>query len=439
MQKSLAQGMVLRSLSAGYASDRENLPAFWLEIYRAVGGWNENDRLWAESLLSSEHPNITFDDIWLVVDPSKHDQIISTTLLIPQIWRYESIEIPVGRPEAVATHPDYRNRGLIRALFEVCHERSAALGHLMQGITGIEHYYRRFGYSMAVDLGDHGMVSMSGVPELKDGQQPEYTLRDASEADYPQMSAWDDYAAPQFVLSVVREDKHWRWRVGKRGLNIQIIVNAQGEDVGYVLLFHNRASKCVQCLSYIVGEKSSYLATYNDVLRGIKQFCETRFGPADPVHNISFSAGQSDALGLLIQRSDQGKVYDRHYSWYLRVPDLARFMLTVKPVLEQRLIGSGAHRYTGELKINFYTQCGLRIAFENGCITGAENIHLITPQEQHECDAAFPWDSFLHLVFGYRTWREIQHILPECFANPKADVLFQALFPKKPSRLYPIG
>jgi predicted acetyltransferase len=90
--------------------------------------------------------------------------------LIPQTWTYAGVPFGVGRPEAVGTDPDYRRRGLIRMQFEVLHGKSAAMGHLVQGITGIPWYYRQFGYEYALDL-DGGRIpyweSYSGVERRK--------------------------------------------------------------------------------------------------------------------------------------------------------------------------------------------------------------------------------------------------------------------------------
>jgi predicted acetyltransferase len=68
-------------------------------------------------------------------------------------WEYGGIPFGVGRPEIVASDPGYRERGLVRAVFELLHARSAALGHMAQGITGIPYYYRQFGYEYALDQG----------------------------------------------------------------------------------------------------------------------------------------------------------------------------------------------------------------------------------------------------------------------------------------------
>ena len=69
-----------------------------------------------------------------------------------------------GLPELVGTHPDYRRRGLVREQFEVLHRWSEERGHLMQAIGGIPYYYRRFGYEMAVYMGDGHRIYVQDVP-----------------------------------------------------------------------------------------------------------------------------------------------------------------------------------------------------------------------------------------------------------------------------------
>ena len=154
VQKRLRDGLILRSLSEGTEKDRETLPQFYYDVFNAVSDDYDEAGLpiLIEDMLNN-HPTMTPDDYWVVVDPAKDEQIVSAVLLIPQKWQYSDIEIGMGRPEIVATHEDYRNRGLIRELMTVCHQRSADLGHIMQGITGIAEYYRKFGYATTVPLG----------------------------------------------------------------------------------------------------------------------------------------------------------------------------------------------------------------------------------------------------------------------------------------------
>ncbi len=436
MQKQLADGLILRSLSEGHASDREGLP----EIYADVNCENDPDlikegaRSWTRDLMDG-HPTVTLDDIFVIVDPAQDNRVVSATLLIPQTWRYEDIEISVGRPELVATYPEYRGRGLVRALFEAVHERSAALGHQVQVITGIPYFYRQFGYTMAVDLGEHAYYPLAKIKPPKPDYQPAFTLRPATGDDIPNMMRWHSEMARNRLLTEVKSPEVWRYEAFGRSrssftcVEYQIIVDAQGQGVGYLELFVLlEGDDEIRCSGYVVGAESSYLETFEDTMRGIKDWAQTTFNMAPPF--VIFGCGLHEAIDMLIEYSESGHVLKREYMWYIRVPQMIPFLKHIQPVLEQRLEGSGAQGYTGELKIGFYDLTGIRFAFERGKITGIEPI-----SGKDGYDISFPWHLFWNVVFGQHRPDEIREVLPDVWATGKGAVLLEALFPKRKSWL----
>ncbi|MCB9456623.1 MAG: GNAT family N-acetyltransferase [Anaerolineaceae bacterium] len=449
MHKTLRDGLILRSISEGYTTDRDGLPGFFKEVFGQTGNPDADWlRQWTETLLAGDHPTVTGDDVWVVVDPAENDRIVSGLLLIPQTWRYENILLPVGRPELVATHTDYRRRGLIRELMNAAHERSAALGHVIQGITGIPHYYRQFGYTMALDLGGHAFLPLSAVRDLPEGESPRYTLRPATDSDIPNIMMWNDYMSREYAVSVARSAEEWRYELHGRDnnplwkLDIFIISRQDdGTEVGYVAVRHQKFDISWVCMDYAVGEQSSYLDTFEDVIRGLKGAAHGFYTEEAPTMLI-FDSGPPAVLDLLIDRTFPGMVRERHYAWYIRAASPARLIREITPVLERRLVGSGANCYTGDLKIQFYDLTGLHIRFEHGQIVEAIDLCMDTLDVaawEKDIDAGFPWHSFLTLVFGYRTYDELQHILPDCWANRKATVLFDALFPRKRSSIRPLA
>jgi GNAT superfamily N-acetyltransferase len=435
MQKQLSDGLILRSLSEGYESDHQRLPQFYYDVFLLDSTPEEEKPLfaWTQDLMDG-HTTVTKEDIFVVVDPAKDDMIVSATLLIPQVWRYEDVELPVGRPEIVATHPEYRRRGLVRALFDAVHERSAVLGHNVLCITGIAHFYRQFGYTMAVDLGQHATLNTSLI---KPPATPRFTLRLATNADIPDLMRWTNAYARERLLSTVYDEAQWHYEINGRTVgNLWkqphlIIVNEAGEGVGYVIMRPTNLRGQVTCMNYVVGDKSSYLETFNDVIYGMKQWATETFGECPPV--MDFNTGLHDTLSVLIDRTIAGLVRRREYAWYLRIVDLPRFIRDITPVLERRLEGSGANRYTGTLTIGFYDKTGLTIQFENGCIKD------VTMGAMNDTDISFPYHLFLNVVFGYNTPDEIRNILPDVWANPKSAVLLSILFPKKRSWIMPIA
>ncbi|MEQ8672411.1 MAG: GNAT family N-acetyltransferase [Aggregatilineales bacterium] len=443
MRKELRDGLILRTLSEGFASDRENLEEFYKRVFGEEGD-EEPQALgyWTNDLISGAHPTTTLDDVWVVVDPAEDDKIVSALLLIPQTWRYEDVEIPVGRVELVATDKDYRRKGLVKALMDALHERSAELGHLMQVITGIPHYYRRFGYGMAVNLGSSAFVPFDSLPVIKDDQQPDYLVRSATIDDAEQIAEWDASYAEECLLTTVRSADDWRYEIEGRTygavfhLHIGIITTPDGDPVGYVAARTSPEYPVTSCLSYIVGEKASYLDTYDDVMRWYKTIREETYsegGDVKPPTHLGFDSGVPPEIIQIIEYNPFASVRSRFYAWYIRVEDIAGFIQKIAPVLERRLAGSVANRFTGDLKIGFYDFTGVTITFEDGKITG------VTQGELAQAEVSFAYLTFLNILFGHRTRQDLIPILPESFAGRKAGILLDVLFPLKRSWLLAFG
>jgi len=440
MQKDLGNGLVLRSLSEGIESDKNGIIDFYKEVFKDAGDEDyEEVGTLAEDLISGQHPNMSLDDVWVVVDTTKDDLIVSALLLIPQTWHYDHIELGVGRVEIVATHTDYRRRGLVRELMNVAHQRSDDLGHIVQGITGIGHYYRRFGYAMAVNLGTGSHMPFTAIPKLGDDAKPDFTLRPATTDDIDNILAWQAYEQRDGGLTLDRNRDNWHFDINTRqedspvSMRPHIIQSAGGDDVGFVTFIPNKYYGNVDVWHYVVGERSSIYATFNDVLRGIQSFTDDFYAdlPDDKYPTrLRFDSGIHSSVHQLVV-STGGVKPKRIYAWYIRVADLPRFIKHIAPVLEQRLAGSGMNRFTGDLKIGFYQRDGLKITFEDGKITNVE----MTPIEQYDGDAGFPYDTFLNMLFGHRGWRELVHVLPEIFARAKAQLLLDILFPPMRAQL----
>src|SRR5262249_50118492 len=122
-----------------------------------------------------------------VVEDTTTGTIVASTCLLRYPITFDGTPIPFGRPEVVATQPEYRNQGLIRAIFELIHAKSAARGDLLQGITGIAHYYRQFGYEYSVSMGTGLTVHFAAIPTLKTDATDPYSLRKATLDDSAQL------------------------------------------------------------------------------------------------------------------------------------------------------------------------------------------------------------------------------------------------------------
>lgn len=142
-RRGLDDGLTLRWSTK---DDTEKLTELYSEVFRDKADAPPNTFVAAltRDLMSGHHPLIDPGDFALVED--REGRIIAATCLMRQTWEYAGIPFPVGRPEIVASLPEYRNLGLIRAIFELIHARSAVHGHMALG------YHRHFLLLPAVRL-----------------------------------------------------------------------------------------------------------------------------------------------------------------------------------------------------------------------------------------------------------------------------------------------
>jgi predicted acetyltransferase len=146
-----------------------------------------------------------------VVEDKSTGSVVSSTCLIPQRFSYEGVEFDAGLPELVGAHPDHRRRGLVREQFGVLHRWSQERGHLMQAIASIPHYYRRFGYEMAVYMGEGRWIYAQDVPDKKpsssDGSEDSsrfYRLRPAAASDARFLSDLNRWGRGRYLLTSAR-------------------------------------------------------------------------------------------------------------------------------------------------------------------------------------------------------------------------------------------
>lgn len=440
LPRDLGNGLLLRR---SCANDVDALAAFNQRIHTEDDDpVDPVERLapWVRDLLSGRHPTHHVDD-FSVVEDTHSGKIVSCMSLISQTWSYAGIPFELGRPELVATDEAFRNRGLVRTQFELIHALSAQRGQLVQAITGIPYYYRQFGYEMALDLdGNRRGFAPSHVPKLPEGQSEPYLILPASEEDIPAIQALYAQGCERSPIACVRDEAIWRYELSGQtpeSINrreLRMIKTPQGELVGFLahsnMLWWNSAL-ALTCLEIYPGHPwAEVVASVNRYLYAEGQKCAARDGQT--CTGFGYALGAQHPAYTAAGRGLPAET--KSYAWYMRVPDLAAFILHIRPALEKRLansIGSGA---SAVLTLCFY-RSGLRIVLENGRITHAENT---PPGKWMHADAVFPPLSFLQLLFGYRSLEEMRYMFADCWANEKAALLLNALFPRQSSLVWPV-
>jgi GNAT superfamily N-acetyltransferase len=431
----LGNGLVLR---CGRQADANALSDLYGGIFGQEPGESEEIvRAYTCDLVTGEHPTVRASD-FTVVEDTGAKEIVSALCLIPQTWTYAGIPFGVGRVEMVATRPEVRRRGLIRAQFEVVHRWSQERGHRMQAITGIPNYYRQFGYEMAMDLEGGRGCYPAHVPRLKEGEEEPYCVRPAVVDDIPFMSQVYGAATQRKLIACPYDERMWRYELeGRREHSdakfaLRVIETPQGEPLGYVAHVPWLHHQAVAATGYELKDGVSWLAVTPSVLRYLDavgrdlvakapqesyQMLQFWFGAEHPLYDV-FRRGLPHAYRL--------------YAWYIRIADLADFIRHIAPVLEQRLAASYAVGHSGELKLSFYRD-GLRLVFDGGRLTAVQPWD---PAGQR-ASASFPDRTFTKLLVGYQNTDELCASFPDCRINSdEARLLLDTLFPKQSSHIW---
>ena len=397
---------------------------------------------WVHDLMRGDHPTTKASDFLVVVDSTADERIISSLNLISQTWAFDGIPFGVGRPELVATLPEYRRRGLVRQQMEIIHALSAARGELVTAITGIPWYYRQFGYEMGLNLGGgrHFFWVRSGNSDKI--KEELYRLRPATAEDIPMLDELYRAHLGNSPITRPREEAHWHYEMftihpqSFWSLKPQMIESLGGQVVGYITWADWGTSFGVREFGVAPGHSWRAVGRFvaNYLRHEAEKLNEGRV-PEKKLTSIHFNLGEDhplyEALGRDLERQN------RPYAWYVRVPDIPAFLRHVRPALEQRLANSVMAGHTGTIKINLY-RSRFKMVWERGSL--AEIVDGYEYKRLEEGDAMFPELTFLQLLFGYRSMNELIQSYTDLYPeSSEALVLLRALFPKRPSRTIPMG
>ena len=444
LPRDLGDGLLLRRAAP---ADTDALADFNAQVHRERGA-SEPEMgiwLWTRDLMSGALPTFRPEDFTLVED-MRTGTIVSSLNLISQTWAYEGIPFKVGRVELVGTHPDYRRKGLIRAQFEVVHRWSAERGEMVQAITGIPWYYRQFGYEMAMTEGGGRQGYRLYRPKLKEDESEPYRVRPATEADLPFIAGLYDRAAERQPVHCLRDEALWRYELrghseGSFGRRLLCVVEtAAGEPAGFLTHADKLWGEGIWLSTYELKPGFSWLAVTPSVIRYLWATGET-YAARDQKACETFGFGLGVEHPVYAVFADRLPHANDPYAWYVRVADVAGFLCHVAPALERRLAASAAAGYTGEIKVGFY-RSGLLLRLEQGRL--AEVVDW-SPDAEDSGDAVFPDLTFLHLLFGHRTFDELRRFFPDCGINihslargDEVRAVLEALFPKRPSHVWGI-
>ena len=443
-RRDLGDGLVLRWSTREDTEDIIYLPGMVFRRDPADPAVMELENLMRVQM-SGQHPTTGPEDVAVVEDTSKKEhRLVAMTCLWREKWRYEDIPFSIGRPEIVASDPDYRNRGLVRAVFELVHARSEAEGHMAQAITGIPYFYRQFGYEYALDLGVERETYTALIPPLAEGTSEPYSLRDATINDIPLIARLYEQQCTSNIVSTVIDEGWWRHQIEHWNdfqadgyWHVLVITSKKSAFCGYVTLPAIRRRDSIPVFDLAIMGGFNLAEIILPVMRAILHQGETMAAPlnARPISKIVFMMRRTHPVYDVL-KAEMVIRRDPPYAWYVRVPDLPAFLRVITPVLERRLAHSALAGYDGELALNFY-RGGLHIVFAEGRLRTIENWR--SPTWHSNENAGFPPLVFLQLLFGHHSFGELRYAYPDVWANEDTAFVLKTLFPARSSWVIPLG
>jgi predicted N-acetyltransferase YhbS len=368
------------------------------------------------------HPR-TRPEHWLFVEDERTGQIVSSLCLIPWTWRYGEVELRAGEQGIVGTLPEYRHRGLIRALNrrfkELLRDAKFDLSH----IQGIPYFYRQFGYEYAIPLEGGWNIHAHQIPDglpLRESFQ----FRRATLDDLPALVRLYDDAACDLEISAVRDAAAWRYLIEHEPLTASasetwLVLGAGDEIVGYW-----RVEKFGFGEGLIVSDASrlSHPAALA-VLRKVKALAAERGKPY-------IRLASADTCPLIRAAKAWGAQHAGRYAWQIHIPDPARLLRTIAPVLERRIAASPLAGLTQTVYLNLYHE-SFDLRFEEGRLTSVEAVGFSDTGE-----IRLPPLLLAPLVLGWRSREELHQSHPDVSIWGQSAYLIDILFPKMESFIY---
>ncbi len=441
-RRDLGDGLLLRWSTPG---DVELLVALFCDVFRP-GDDAPPERYWVRDMMGGCHPHITAYDFALVED-TVIGKVVAATGLFANKVSYEDIPFTLGRAVIVATEGAYRNRGLQRAIFGLIHARSAARGHLAQGITGIPYYYRQFGYEYAIDLEWMRHVYIAALPSAPAGEDAPYALRPATEEDIPLLVELSGRERARWQVATVLDERAWSWMAfeadpAARTIGATYMITTAGDaTIGYMLLSRGRPGDSLGIWGVAVREGAPLIEVAPHALRALRDLVLAGAFPsyrqdAPPLTRFRLEMGPGhalfDALG-----PDLAPLSGNRYAWYMRIPDVPAFIQHIAPALERRLAGSALDGHTGELPIDFY-RGGVRLTFDRGKLVAADELLKPTWGEDWT-HARFPPLVFTQLLLGYRSYADLSYAYMDAWAEGVERALLETLFPAQSAYMLPLS
>ena len=346
-----------------------------------------------------EDPDTGWEATAVVVDG---DRVVSTATLLAESVRLEDVVLPAGQVELVATDPVYEGRGLVRALMEWAHERSAARGDLLQVMIGIPYFYRLFGYEYAIDIPP--ARPLHALPPPAGG------LRPATAADLPALARLQAAAQAGADVAMPHPAARLRWLVAHEASTTWV-----AERDGTVVASARVPEPDDDLL--LAEPTAVDDAAADQLLAGVTALAGGR--PVRVTDRPTSLPGRAWA-GRLGAGSELAEQY------YVRVPDAGALLDALRPVLARRAAASGVDRGGLDVVVSTYGASWRLPMTSDGLGPVVAGGRMQAPGTER--GAGVPPDQLGALLFGPHGMHGLSRLRPDVYPGRDTD-FYEALFP----------
>jgi len=409
----LGDGLVLRALAAPFdPAEVERLALFNAAVH-------QDPQVAALTRGLTLHYPAARPEHWLIVEDTATGQIVSSLCLIPWTWRYADVALRSGEMGIVGTLPDYRRRGLVRALDHRFKRLLAEEGFHLSHIQGIPYFYRQLGYEYALPLEGGWHLRLDQVPDEASALAGRSRFCRATLDDVPALVRLYDEAARHLDISAPRDERAWRFLLEHEPLTAHasetwLLLGQDGEPRGYWrvarfgfgdgLIVDEASWLTLDAAQAVLGEAKAQAAE-----RG-KPFIRLSAPDSNPLITIGRAWGAQDA---------------GRYAWQIHVPDPVRLLRQIAPVLERRLAESFLAGITRIICFDLYRE-QIALHLSEGKVTRVERGPVA--EVAGAVYLALPPNLLAPLVLGWRGRAALAAAYPDVGiwgdAEPLADVLF---------------
>ena len=370
-------------------------------------------------------PDICRDQFFMLRDATT-SEVVMSICLVPWSLSFESVHLKAVMVEMVLTHPQYRRKGLVRAMIHLLHDQIARQDFDIVLIWGIPFYYRQFGYTYCLDATSLTPIDIHALPAGNPDQSSRYHLKQASLDDIPDLMRCHDKMVRGYGLHSVRGPELWQFYLSHAGYPIQIVIEQDTSRVaGYCMAIRNGSDEV-----RIIEDALDTDIVAENLMAHYQQIGVSRLVFDWPWHSRLARACMKAASAPSAAHS---KLEPGGNQWLIRIPDLARLMNRLAPVWQNRLLQSPHRDLTMDLKINLYQEA-YTLQFRDGQLLSVDNIGFVdTSMGSSGGDLCIPRDAFVRLLLGYRAIDELTDAWPDIWRTPAKRDLIKVLFPRFPS------